>query len=381
MTRPGVEIVTIDNPTPAQVPTDTSVLFVCGATGIQPSPLAPVKVRSMSDYTAALGQRTAPTAATYDALDSFFGEGGGIAYVSPMKSSNLQVADYQAALALLDKGLGPGQVITPDAAANLATVQSAVLAHCAAANRVALFSSAAAADKTALLAAAAALASDINASYGAFFGPTCEVPGLTAGTTRQIGWAALEAGIIARNDLTLNQDVAAAGDNGQSAFALSIDPVGTAALTDQDYQDLNAGGVCMARNRYGTLETYGYRSLSTDPDWVQFGWARLRMAIAADAEAIGEAYVFSQIDGRGKTISRFAGDLGAMLAGYYQQGALYGDTAEDAFRVRVAPPINTDATIANGELHAQLLVRMSPFSELVRIEIVKVAITQALVAA
>jgi hypothetical protein len=373
-------VVTLTQPTPAVVPTDTSVLFVAGVTTTQPTPVVQ-QVRSMDDYTATFGARSGPSAAVYDALDAYFHEGGSVAYVSAMKSTNVALADYQAALAALDKGLGPGQLLVPAVPVVAANIQSAALAHCAACNRVALFSVDPNKDKAGLLAAASALTSDVNASYGALFAPTVEVPGVTAGTTRQIGFAPIEAGIIARNDQTMNQDVAAAGDNGASLFALAIDPP-PAPLSDQDYTDLNAGGVNMVRNRYGSIECYGYRSLvPLDPQWSQFGYARLRMAITADANQIGEAYVFSQIDGRGKTISRFAGELRAMLAGYYQAGALYGDTAEEAFQVKVAPPINTDATIANGELHAQLQVRMSPFAEYVLIQIVKVAITQALVAA
>ena len=376
MTRPGVDVVTLANPSPSTPPSDTSVLFVAGVTTTTPA--AAVQIRSMEDFVAQLGARTGAAIPTYDALDCFFHEGGSLAYVSPMKSSSVALSDYQAALALFDEGLGPGQLILPGM--TTATIQSAALAHCAQNNRVALLDTVAGANKAALIAAAGAFASDVNASYGALFGPTVEVPGVTPGTTRQVGWAAIEAGIIARNDKTMNQDVAAAGENGISLFTLAIDPI-TPALVDQDYTDLNAAGVCMVRSRYGTIECYGYRSLApADPAWSQFGYSRLRMAIVAEANAIGEAYVFSQIDGRGKTISRFAGDLGAMLATYYQAGALYGDTADDAFRVKTGPPINTDTTIANGELHAQLQVRMSPFAEYVLIQIVKVAITQALAA-
>lgn len=370
MTRPGVEVTTIANPTPATVPTDTSVFFVVGVTATK---AAPQLVHSLEEFTAVYGARTGPSAAVYDAVDSFFQEGGGECWVSPANSSSQ--ADVQAALDLLDVGKGPGQVAVPGITTQ--AIHSAVLAHCQSHNRVALLDVAAGATKSAMLAQATALASDANASYGALFGPSCEIPGIAGGTTRQAGWAGIEAGIIARNDATMNPDIAAAGDNGVSAFALSLD----GSFADQDYEDLNDGSVCMARNKYGRIECYGFRSLSTDPDWVQFGFARLRMAIQAQAEAIGEAYVFSQIDGRGVTLSKFAGDLSAMLAGFYQAGALYGDTAGEAFQVKVGPPINTDETIANGELHAELLVKMSPFAELVVIQIVKVAITQQLVTA
>ena len=72
--------------------------------------------------------------------------------------------------------------------------------------------------------------------------------------------------------------------------------------------------------------------------------------------------------------------LRAMLVPFYESGALYGETAEDAFEVNVGQQVNTPETIAAGELHAVLEVRMSPFAEKVVIEIVKVDPTVAIAA-
>jgi hypothetical protein len=72
-------------------------------------------------------------------------------------------------------------------------------------------------------------------------------------------------------------------------------------------------------------------------------------------------------------IAQFGGDLTGMLVPYYEAGALFGSSVDDAFYVDVGPTINTLATIAAGELHALLALRMSPFAEYVVIDIVKVA--------
>jgi hypothetical protein len=154
--------------------------------------------------------------------------------------------------------------------------------------------------------------------------------------------------------------------------------------TDTEYTNLNAGSVNMTQYRYGALETYGFRTLvdpTQVPEWWSLGFARLQMAIQADAGAIAETYVFAPLDGRGTTIAQFGGDLRAMLVPYYESGQLYGDTADDAFQVNVGSAVNTPVTIANGELHATLMVRMSPFAEYVVINIVKVSTTQSIVAA
>ena len=191
-------------------------------------------------------------------------------------------------------------------------------------------------------------------------------------------WSAVVAGIISRNDVSYTPNQAAAGVNGVSIYALDL----TAVFTDQEYEDINYGGVDMARFRYGTIENYGYRSL-VDPDsaagaWLNFGNCRLNMGIVAGGGAIAERYVFSQLDGRGITIADFGGELSAMLVQYWEAGALYGATAREAFYVDVGSQVNTEATIAAGELHAVIACRMSPFAELVVIEIVKVSTTEAL---
>jgi hypothetical protein len=89
--------------------------------------------------------------------------------------------------------------------------------------------------------------------------------------------------------------------------------------------------------------------------------------------------VFATIDGQGLTISAFNGALTGMLLPYYTAGSLYGRTADEAFRVDTGPGVNTDETIADGELRAVIYLRMSAAAELVHIEIVKVALSESLV--
>jgi hypothetical protein len=434
--RPGVDVISRALPPPRSAPTDTGVAFVIGATatGITPAPPNVALVRSMTEYVAVFGDRgTGVGQATYDAAEVYFQEGGARLYVSrtnpgvavesvpfevppeeelqAMTRAELdalatdlglnpsqyatktdviaalvaaapQVVDptIAAALAALTKDLGPGQVFIADPTlAVTVDSQSALLAHALANNRVALLSCA---DGTAasIGAAAAALNTDANARYGALFAPSATVPGVVAGTTRTVPYAAVAAGIIARNDVAYSPNQAAAGELGQSLFSLDV----AGHYTDLEYQTLNTAGASMARLIYGGVRTYGYRTVvdpTKVPQWLMFGWARLNMGITAEAEAIGEHYVFSQLDGRGHTLSEFGGELSAMLLGYYNEGSLYGATPQEAFSVDVGSSVNTPTTIANGELHAVLSVRMSPAAEWVVIEIVKVASNQALPAA
>jgi phage tail sheath protein FI len=387
-------------PPPRSAPTDTGVCFIVGATSNTDTPYA--LVHSLTEFVDTFGARgTGTEQTTYDAADVYFREGGSQCYIgsttavgtlaaaadasdsastSKSKASAAPLAldtGIATALAALIKQLGPGQILIADPvlAADPAN-QSALLAHAAACNRVALLSLADG-DATALSTAATALQTDVNARYGAVFMPSAEVPGVTPGTTRTVPYTAIEAGIIARNDLAYTANQPAAGDLGQSVFALSL----LGAYSDADYASLNDDGVNMARIVYGGVRTYGYRTIvdtSVDTTWENFGWARLNMEIVAQAEAIGEHYVFSQLDGRRRTIASFGGDLAAMLGPYYDLGALYGTAPADAYDVNVGVQVNTEATIANGELHAILSVRMSGMAEWVVIEIVKVATDQSL---
>jgi len=173
----------------------------------------------------------------------------------------------------------------------------------------------------------------------------------------------------------LGPDQAAAGDNGVSLFATSLSQP---AVTDSVRQTLNTAGIDVIRNLYGTFRNYGWRSLSdptAESDWLNFGCGRLYMSIAANAQAIAESFIFDKLDGAGLTINRFNGALTGLLAGYYDNGDLYGASPADAFFVDTGPKVNTPTTIANHELHAVLNVRMSEFAEMIQIEVYKRPIT------
>ena len=160
----------------------------------------------------------------------------------------------------------------------------------------------------------------------------------------------------------------------------------TALALSQTYPDasrdtLTASGVNTARGDLGVIESYGSRTLVDAvafPQWRELAQRRLIMAITAEAEAIAEQHLFAVIDGRGHEIAVFGGQLTAMLVPYYDQGALYGATPQEAFTVDVGAAVNTPATIASGQLRAVIALRFSHMAELVYVEIVKVETTQSL---
>ena len=402
--RPGVDVITLSQPPPRSAQTYTGVWFAVGGTAI--GPLEPVEVKSMQQYEDTFGDRSGGTL-LYDAVDAFFREGGSTVWISaipttpslmglsvdrgdapepesaepqeakkPSARAAVVAADVKTALDRFGKAFGPGQVSAPGVTD--AVSQGHLIQHAADHNRVALV------DSTELGTAAQneALAEALrtNGRHAALFGPWAIYPGVAVGTERHIPYSAVEAGIIARNDASGNANLAAAGNQGVSNLASGL----TVSYTDAEYAAMNEAGFDAAKVVHGVVQTYGYRSLADpdlQPEWESFGWSRLNMAITAAAEAIGERYVFRQIDGRGLTIAQFGSELRAMLLQFYLEDALFGETPDDAFDVDVGPQVNTLERIANGELHAVLRVRMSPFSEWVVIEIVKVATTESVAVA
>lgn len=283
--------------------------------------------------------------------------------------SNATETQWAAAIALFTKDKGPGQVSAPGR--TTLTTQTALLAHSAANNRVALLDTADSATVSTHTSQAASLRALSTARYGGLFGPWAVVPGLTPGTTRTVPYTAVQAGLTARLDaLGANANAAAAGVNGRARFATGLSQ---AAWTDTDRETLNDAGVNVARVINSVPETYGYRTLVNgvaDSTWLDLGNARLNMQIAAGAFAIGERFVFRQATAR--TAAEFGAAIAAeILSPLYGADALYGDSPSDAYSVDIGSQVNTDTTLGQGKLNAAVTVRMSRNAELVTITITK----------
>jgi hypothetical protein len=252
-----------------------------------------------------------------------------------------------------------------------------LLDHALANNRVALLDLVDDDDEDALAAdVASAAAATENQSKGAAFSPWMVFPGVTAGTTRTVAPSAMVAGIISRNDQSRSPNEPSAGELGQSRYAIGLSQP---AWSNAVREEMNTAGINVIRYMQNGYRVYGYRSLA-DPvsnwGWINFANCRLAMAIISEADVISESYVLRQIDGRGLIISSYGGALTAVLKRFYEEGSLYGASADEAFVVDVGSQVNTPETLSSQELHAVLAVRMSPFAELVELEIVNIPITE-----
>jgi len=299
-------------------------------------------------------------------------------------TTNVSDATMPADLAVHTTDYGPGQVSVPGATTDLAHQQ--IVAHATTNNRVALLDAVDTPTAVTLRTAAAntltGATDPTTSAHGGLFAPWIQIPGVPAGgpiptATRTVPPSAMVAAGCARVDSGSNPNIAPAGDAGTSSYAIGV----TQAYSDADRATLNAAGVNVARYFNGTarVKLYGFRTLSADPLHIQMNWARLDMAIFADARRIGAQVAgWAQIDQRDQVFSRLQGALTGMLTSYFTKGALYGGNPNDSFTVNVGPDINTLATRQAGQINAAIALKRSPVGEFVNIGVISVALAQSL---
>jgi hypothetical protein len=284
---------------------------------------------------------------------------------------------------LFPAALGAGQLAYPGA--TTVATQVALANHAQNTNRVALLDGPDTSDGPTAIAAATALRNgaglqSLAETYCMMSSPWLVVPGVVGGTTRTVPPSAVIAGLIASSDGSNNPNVPAAGANGQADIVIRLSQVDWA---DAVRQTLNDAGISAFKNVYGAYRLYGYRSLANinvaaSNAWVEFSAARLRMAITQDLNAIGEDFVFDQVDGQRKKLAEYGGAARGRLLQYWTLGALYGASAAESFSVDVGPTVNTDATVALRELHCKIGLRTSPFAEMAYFDVTKVPTTSHL---
>jgi hypothetical protein len=268
---------------------------------------------------------------------------------------------------LFIQDLGPGQVSQPGRTST--TAHSQQINHVQTNNRVAILDLP---DSSSV----ATLNGAVGASrFSGSFGPWLTIPGIIASSTRTVPPCALVAGLIGRNDPTLGSNHPSAGNAGIARFCMGLTQPN---WNDTDRATLNNGGSNVIRNIYGAVVVYGWRSganPSTDKNWLDFANARFVMDLSAELNAVGQQFVFAEIDGQsGSTVNSFHDALSGVLMEHWNNHELFGDSADQAFFVDTGPTVNTLTTIANLELHAICYVKIAPDAERVVIQIVKTPI-------
>lgn len=292
--------------------------------------------------------------------------------------SSVTDTEKLAALNLITSAYGPGQVSIPGSTTSAAHI--GVATHAEANNRFAILDAPNSGVVATVVAASTAARNgltDLQESYCFMAEGWALIPGLSSGTVRVVPPSPIVAALMsARDAATLNPNDPAAGINGISTFSVGMS---RPAWSDTDRGTLNDAGVNAFREVLGSQRLYGYRTLvdaNSASAWLSASNARLRMSILADADAIAEAFVFSQIS-KAK-IAEYNGALTGVLLEYFGRGSFYGDTPEEAFAVDTGDSVNTVERIAARQLSAIIGVRMNQFAEIVYLEFVKTPITEEL---
>ncbi len=284
-------------------------------------------------------------------------------------TAGVTTASWTKALELFRRDLGPGQVSAPGA--TTAPVQTAVLDHAAATNRVAYLDLPDTATVASLVGAASGLAQTTSGWCGQVFAQWAVVRGAASGVTRTVPYSAVQAGIQARGDVTRPWcDAPAAGDRGiLPPFVVGL----SQTWTDGQRAALNDAGIVAAINDSGDLKTYGAVGLGTGV-WRQHHACRVRMKAEAELADVARHFVFRTIDGQGRTQGEFRDALRGRLMDGHTSGAIYGLTADDAFTVDTSDSINPPESKAAGELHAAVEITISPVGERVLIDLTSYAV-------
>lgn len=274
-------------------------------------------------------------------------------------------------LNLFSPDLGPGQVAYAQRTTSVAHGQ--LLDHGANNNRFALCDPVDTTLKSTLLTAASALRTHINASWGCMNAPWIQMDGLTPNTLRDIPPSAAVAALLARNETR----GVSPGQAPAANFGILEKARGVKATfpVDQDREDLNEGSVNLIRNIGGTIKLYGFRSLVnpiTNVNWFQATSRRTYMTAAARGGAIMENYVMIQIDGKKKRLGELQSELITMMNDLYEDDALFGDTAGEAFAVdALSDAVNPISQLKLGKIKVRVSGVYSPTGENIEMELIK----------
>jgi hypothetical protein len=276
------------------------------------------------------------------------------------------------ALTFFLPNLGPGQVSAPGQTD--VTIHAALAEHAIANNRVACLD---VADNSSADTVIADLGALVDTSYCIVTEGSGIIPGLVAGTTRNVAASAIVSALCAQVDASGNPNQAPCGVDFPLQYVIGF----TENFQLSDIQLMNAAGINTFDTINGILCLYGFStpvSDSVDPIFWQANHARLRMALVDLFKQVAQPYMFKQIDGQGVLLGNFGAALSAQLTALYGEGALYGDTAADAFSVDVSSAVNTVDNLSDGIIGAAVSVHMSPFAQQVKLVLTAVPITQSL---
>jgi hypothetical protein len=360
----GIEIEVVDELAPVAAPTATDTCFV----------LHTEATELVTVIGKAAGREAFDGMSVLTALsDAFFEEGGGRLIAAPYNGGSGDSLEDD--LDQFGPELGPGQIVVPEVVTGIE--MGAIASWAYAANRLYIADGPEDATDSELEALAATLRTSEGARFAEMEADTLTIPGLAAGSTREVPASIVKAAIMARNDIaTGNPNLAAAGIDSRCAYVLGV----VAERTEAERNTLADSGINCFRTYVGAIMPYGYRTVA-DPDdlpvWWDVSGSRTVMAVRAREAGVAEAHTFRQIDGSGAFLASYEASLARELKELQTLGALFATSATDpGYRVSAGWDVNPREDVAQGIVRARITMRTSPFAEHLTVSIIRRPITQ-----
>lgn len=271
--------------------------------------------------------------------------------------SNVVVA---TSLAAIDGDLGDGAVVWPG---KVSTATAAALqAHCEATNRLGLLSVAAGTSQANAIAAAAAVT---GGDHLALLWSHTTVD--TNSGTLKIEPTGSALGARSLAHATDGPQASPIRDTyGRMRWVTGVEDDTTAA----EWLSLNNANVSVIRTSNSQLRLYGWKLLAPVDGVAALAGAQYRDVLnraTVGCGRVADGFVGRTVDGKGQLLGEFAAELSAFLEG--MRGAFYAGTDDPGYVVDVGSGVNSTASLAAGELHASVGVRLAPTVEFVYITI------------
>jgi phage tail sheath protein FI len=206
---------------------------------------------------------------------------------------------------------------------------------------------------------------DSTRGYAALYYPWLRVPPAGPGAPILVPPSGHACGIMARVDLT--RGVFKAPANEDINGAVDIQPNGN--TTNAEQGQLNLAGINVVRvfSGGGRPVLWGARTTATDLNWVYVNVRRLFLFLEKSIqEGIGFAVFEPNNPGLWQSLKR---SITAFLLQQWRDGALFGNTPEEAFYVRIDDVLNPFSEQALGRLHIEIGARPAYPAEFIIVRI------------
>lgn len=163
------------------------------------------------------------------------------------------------------------------------------------------------------------------------------------------------------------------GDIAQARWIIGTTvPVNTAL--NNRLNDAQVNGIVTTGNK---VRLYGWTSLSTNAEMLSLTARDVLNNLGRDIKALLEPYVGQTIDGNGHLAARVESEVTGYLSPIADAGGFFARVVDDeeldpGYQVIVSEVNNPLAVLNQNILNVQVLVRLSPTADLIKVEIVKV---------